>query len=147
MLLGFKDSKWYLGISEESPEETTINSIYAFITKMITTHTVDEMLEKWEFCQSEHQVRAQFSIHSNLYDLIRVYAKITINCLAMLKGHEYIMNDTFDNIKNAILTGNNIEEYVSIHTGPNTLKSILSKFGDKLTLGDKFHSVTFFLYQ
>lgn len=139
-LLGYQDSRWYLGMSASLNGETTRQAIFEFITKMTETHSVDDFLCKGQMGKTEHQVHSQFSIQANLYDIMRVYAKIAVNCLACLKGQDLIMNPAFAGIKNAILTGAHIKDHVRIHNGPSTLKSVFSQFEGRFNLGHNFHS-------
>lgn len=139
-LLGYQDSRWYLGMSENLNGETTKQAIFEFITRMTEAHTVDELLSKGQMGKSLHQVHSQFSIQANLYDIMRVYAKIAVNCLARLRGQDFILNEAFDGIKDAILTGVHIDDYVRIHNGPSTLKSVFRQFEGRFTLGRNFHS-------
>ena len=144
VLLGYQDDKWYLGLSEQQNGEIAKNAICAFTAKMSTTHSVEDLLNKGQAGQAEHQVHAEFTVQANLYDIMRVYAKIAVNCLARLKGHDYVMDPAFDGIKHAILTGENIRDYVIPQNAPNTLKTVFAQFGERLTLGSKFHSATVF---
>lgn len=144
VLLGYQDDKWYLGLSEQQNGEIAKNAIHALITKICATHTVEDLLNKGQVGQTEHQVHAEFTVQANLHDIMRVYAKIAVNCLARLKGHDYVMDPAFDGLKHAILTGENIREYVIPQNAPNTLKTIFSQFGERLTLGSKYHSATVF---
>lgn len=144
VLLGYQDDKWYLGLSEQQNGEIVKNAIHAFITKMSTSHSVEDLLDKGQVGQTEHQVHAEFTVQANLYDIMRVYAKIAVNCLARLKGHDYVMDPAFDGVKHAILTGENIKDYVIPQNAPNTLKTVFAQFGERLTLGSKFHSATIF---
>lgn len=143
LLLGYQDTRWYLGMSKNQNEEQASASVNALIRKMITTQTVDDLIKMGTVGRDKHQVQARFSMQTNLYEVLRAYAKIAVNCLARLKGHEYVMNESFNDIKSAILTGENIQEHVCIPEGSNTLKTILSKF-EQLNLGEKYHSATFF---
>lgn len=144
VLLGYQDDKWYLGLSEQQNGEITKNAVNAFITKMTTTHSVEDLLDKGQVGQTEHQVHAEFTVQANLYDIMRVYAKIAVNCLARLKGHDYVMDPAFDGVKYAILTGEGIRDYVIPQNSPNTLKTVFAQFGERLTLGSKYHSATVF---
>lgn len=139
-LLGHQDSRWYLGMSASLNGETARQAIYEFITRMTETHSVEEFLSKGQMGKTEHQVHSQFSIQANLYDIMRIYAKIAVNCLAHLKGHDFIMNQAFDGIKHAILTGANIGDYVRIHSGPSTLKAVFRQFEGRFDLGRNHHS-------
>lgn len=99
--------------------ETARQAHYEYITRMTQSHSIDELLYKGHMGKSVHQVHSQFSIQVNLYDIMRVYAKIAVNCLARLKGQDFILNPAFDGIKNAVLTGAHIDDYVRIHNSPH----------------------------
>ena len=63
--------------------------------------------------REKHFIEYQAKFKFNIIECYRVYAKIAFNCLAKLKGQEFVLQDKFDNIRNAILTGKNILHYVS----------------------------------
>ena len=144
ILIGYQDSKWYLGISANLNGETVKKDLHEFITKMIVRNPVEELLAKGQKGRSVHQIHSQFEIEVRIYDILRVYAKIAVNCLAHLKGHEFIMNKAFDGIKSAILTGIQIEDYVWIYNGPSTVKTVFKQFEERFTLGAHHHSTTIF---
>lgn len=144
LLLGQIDSEWYLGISDQQSEETAQQAIHKLIMKMSTIHLQKEITDSGQVGKTEHQVHARFTLEVNLDDIMRVYAKIAINCLAKLKGHEYAMEPAFDGVKHAILTGENIQNYVVMQDAPNTLKIILRQCGERSTLGSRFHSTMIF---
>ena len=141
-LIGYQDSRWYLGISANLNGEAIKKNLHEFITKMIVRNPVEELMAKGQTGKSVHQVHSQFEIQVRIYDVMRVYAKIAVNCLAHLKGHDFIMNKAFDGIKSAILTGVQIDDYVRIYNGPSTLKTVFKQFEERFTLGAHHHSTT-----
>ena len=79
----------------------------------------------------------------NFEDVFRVYAKIAFNALASLKEQEYVLKPEFDDIRNAILVGENILSCVTIADGKNVLKEITDRFSERVSIGDRCHSVVF----
>lgn len=142
-LLGYQDSRWFLGMSESQNGEIGRQAIHDFIVRITAKLSVDELLHKGQQGKTEHQVHSQFSIQVNLIDIMRVYAKIAVNCLAQLKGQAFVLNPAFDGIKNAIISGVGIDDYVCTHNGPSTIKSVFSQFEERFTLGSHFHSTVF----
>lgn len=65
-------------------------------------------------------------------DSLRVYAKIALNCLAALKGQDFVMSPALDEIKKAILTGEGIDRYVEPVKGSNPALSSLQQFSERL---------------
>lgn len=139
-LIGNHDSRWYLALSENHNGEAVKKSLHEFIARLTANHSIDELLCKGQMGKTEHQVHSQFSIQANLYDIMRVYAKIAVNCLARLRGQDFILNEAFSGIKDAILTGVHIDDYVRIHNGQSTLKSVFRQFEGRFKLGRNFHS-------
>ena len=84
----------------------------------------------------KHFIEQNIEFGFNIFEVYRVYAKIVFNCLAKLKGQEFVLQNKFDNIRNSIVTGKNIDKFVSL---PNLNDKDLSKI---LQLG-KAHIVTF----
>ena len=76
-------------------------------------------------------------------DFLRVYAKIAVNCLAALKGRALLESSAFDSIKRAILTGENIEEYVWKKEGPCPVSDALRIAPERLSLGERCHATVF----
>ena len=142
ILLGCKDKCWYLGISKNQNPELIKTMVFKAVQKLIAN------LEKFneQYKESEltsNQVTASFEIMFNFEDVFRVYAKIAFNALASLKGQEYVLKPEFDDIRNAILEGENILSYVTIADGKNVLKEIIDKFSERVSIGDRCHSVVF----
>lgn len=142
ILLGHKDKCWYLGISKNQNPELIKTMILSAIQKLVTN------LEKFneQYKESEltsNQITASLEIKFNYEDVFRVYAKIAFNALASLKGQEYVLMPEFDDIRKAILEGEDILSYVTIADGKNAQKEITDRFRERVNIGDRCHSVIF----
>lgn len=71
----------------------------------------------------------------------RVTAKIAFNCLAELRGSEYVMQKKFDAIRNAILTGEGIDQVVSMQEQKDNHMDVLDKIDDAKTFGRWRHTI------
>ena len=142
ILFGCKDKCWHLGVSKYQNPELIKSMVLKAVQNLIAN------LEKFneQYKESEltsNQVTASFEIMFNYEDVFRVYAKIAFNALASLKGQEYVLNPEFDDIRNAILEGEDILSYVTIADCKNVQKEITDKFSDRVSVGDRCHSVVF----
>jgi len=140
-LLGKQDNKWFLGISDKENAESIKPLIIQAVQKMSVLEPDKVLNGNANMQTSSSQVTASYSIGFNYMDCFRVYAKIAFNSLAYLRGKDYILLPEFDNIRESILTGHNILEYVCISKGENPVKEVINKFPEKLTFGEQFHSI------
>lgn len=60
----------------------------------------------------EYKANSRFSI----VDINRMYLKIAFNCLAYLYGDKFVLSPQFDTYRNAVLTGQNIEQFIGHDT-------------------------------
>lgn len=61
---------------------------------------------------SKNNVTLNLDLKVNLYQHYRVVAKIAFNCLAKLRGQEFVLQPWFDTFRKAILTGKGVERFV-----------------------------------
>lgn len=142
-LLGAKDRRWFLGISEKENPEDIKPHLQNLIHKISSENSEAVLAHAGEFACEGHQVEVAFSFEGNFLDYLRVYAKIAVNCLAALKGQALLRSCVFDAIKRAILTGEDIEQYVWKIKGPDPVSSTLMAFPERLSLGKRCHAVAF----
>lgn len=142
-LLGVVENRWFLGISKDENSETVKPKLKTAIDQ-ITSEDVDMLFSGKGPTERKEQVGVEFSFTFNYVDVMRVYAKIAVNCLAEVKGHEFVMNPALDEIKQAILTGEDIEKYTTHAKGPNPIPERLWSFPDRVLLGDRLHCAVFF---
>lgn len=141
-LLGLHDKRWYLGIAKGEYIESIRPHLVELISKM-TSHESEKSLPKSKIASSTHQVHSSFSIKANLFDISRVIAKIALNCLASLKGQEFVLEESFAAIKHAILTGENISQHVWISDGANPILELFKSIPKDISIGSKCHSTVF----
>ena len=142
VLLGHKDKCWYLGIAKNQNPELIKPMVLKAIQKLIAN--IEKFNKQYKESKStSNQVTASFEIMFNCEDVFRVYAKIAFNALASLKGQEYVLKPEFDDIRNAILDGEDILAYVTIAKGKNAQKEITDRFSERVSVGDTCHSVVF----
>lgn len=141
-LLGLRDKRWYLGVGKGEDAETIRPHLVELVSKIASRET-KKSLAKSEIAMSSHQVHSTFSIKANFYDILRVTAKIALNCLAALKGQEFVLAEGFSDIKHSILTGENIFQQVWISDGPNPIIELLKSIPKDISIGDKCHSTVF----
>ena len=142
-LLGYKDQRWFLGISEQENPESIKPHLQNLIKKLSSIDAESSLSCSGEIISEKHQVEAAFSFEGNYLDYLRVYAKIAFNCLAVLKGPELLQSSAFDNIRQAILTGENISMYVWQANGPNPISNTVRRVPDRFPLGDRCHVTAF----
>lgn len=142
-LLGKLEGIWYLAVStQENPEE--VKPLLKKFVQKFSSSSAEEILNTGSRPKHlVHQVTADFSLSFNYLDCLRVYGKIALNCLAHLKGHDFVLDSSFEGIKQVILTGKDIENYIRPVEGPSPLPSVLHNFPDQLPLGKQCHSATF----
>lgn len=112
-LLGYHNKCWYLGIPKSENGDTTKKHA-AHTVSMLRELTVETILtdNRNTPLYREEQVALYQEMAFNWIDILRVYAKIAFNCLAFLKGRDYVLQEAFDPLRQAILTGEQIAYYV-----------------------------------
>lgn len=142
-LLGAADNRWFLGISTSENPDSVKPKLKKIVTQ-IAAMDADTLLSKKDLSKHEQRVEAEFSFTFNYVDIMRVYAKIAVNCLAAVKGYEFVRNPALNGIKRAILTGDGIEKYAAHSKGPNPIPERLRSFPDRVLLGERPHCTVFF---
>ena len=101
MIIGFFENKYYVSTTGSRPEvEHVQRSIQVFLDKF----------REEEICEIEQHVKQNFSFTEN-EEIARVYAKVAMNTLSLLRGKEYAMHTNFDEIREWILTGKSKNEF------------------------------------
>ncbi len=101
IIIGFFDEKYYVATNSEQVNEASIKKdIYAFIKSF--------KMKELEYGE-HHAVQSHIFMENS--DIARVYAKVAINVLALLKGVEYASHTNFSNIRNWIVSGESSNDY------------------------------------
>lgn len=102
VIIGFFENHYYVTVAGDRPEiEYVQNKIHVFLRNFR-----DE-----EFHSGEHRVTQHHSIQENP-SIARMYAKVAMNTLALLKGADYVTHSNFDKIRTWILTGDFQEDFL-----------------------------------
>lgn len=113
MIIGFFEGKYYVSATGMRPSVEYIQEkIGIFLNN---------------FCEGElqkgvHHVQQNYHLVEN-EEIARVYAKVAMNTLALVKGKEYAMHKNFDEIREWILTGKSKCEFFCL---PSLLTNELS---------------------
>ena len=121
MIIGFFEGKYYVSTSGLRP---AVESIQKKIKYFL------EHFFFFYFQEEEHQVQQNYRLVENT-QIGRMYAKVAMNTLALLKGKEYAMHKNFDNIRKWILTGKSQVDFdCSPRVFPNGINHIEKIFPD-----------------
>lgn len=101
MIIGFFDGKYYVASSGLRPVDE-------YIQKKIQNFL--DHFHEGEIQRGEHHVKQNHRLVEN-EEIARVYAKIAMNTLALIKGKEYAMHRNFDELRKWILTGESQSEF------------------------------------
>ena len=142
-LLGYKERRWFLGVSEKENPEEIKPRLQALVAELAAAESGTVLDCTGEIVCTQHPVEVAFSFQCNYLDYLRVYAKIAVNCLAALKGQALLRSCAFDGIKRAILTGEDIEQSVWQAEGPDPVSGTLRAFPERLELGGRCHAAAF----
>lgn len=110
--IGIVKKQAYLGLHETMSEDearrymkTTIELVRNDRVKISDDVSIEYVKQ-----QVKYQKKLAFIVSA----VQRVYAKIAFNTLAYLKGQDFVLREEFDSIRKAILTGNDISNFVSM---------------------------------
>lgn len=127
IILGQAGNRWYLAARPEIDEEK-LKSETAKEIRLLALAYEQEMLNQSATSEEEKRPSGidgfgnlcveKSQVTSNMHQMIdmnaymRVVAKIAFNCLAEVRGRDYVMQAKFDSIREAILTGEEIDHVV-----------------------------------
>ncbi len=112
IIIGSINNQIYIGVSNCMKYDLA-NSYLEKIAKLIQEGNIKAN----DSISTEHikeHVVYENSIRFSPNSISRVYAKIAFNVLAKIKGQRFVLRNEFDTITNSIVTGTDIEKYVSM---------------------------------
>lgn len=109
-LLGYQNGKWFLAFHPQEDEENALDK--ARRVAALVAGDRERLEQTSQVKASSSQVTAHYKHCMDLKDYYRFIAKIAFNTVAHLYGREAVLSECFDGIRQAILTGEQIEEYV-----------------------------------
>jgi len=139
-ILGVHNNRWFIVINESCSYDescdlySTALSGFLRINKEGLLGQIDKI--KYHSGNTETNLKLNFDLSDNY----RVAAKTAFNCLAYLKGADFVLSKQFDSIRKAIYSGENIAKYVSLANTESHSSSLFEMF-DKASLGKHLHLV------
>lgn len=136
-LLGYYNGRFFLGLHPNANNEET----FSYVKKMVPKVCVGLKLQTFPENAKVHksQVHSNFAHCMDMKAYFRLVAKVAFNAAAYLNGREFMLADDFDGIRNAIVTGEEIERYVQF-ANDSPLK-VFKELNYEQFVGRNFHSV------
>lgn len=156
IILGKESGRWYLAVSTGGGEETLKANLIKEL-RLLGAAYEQELLNQSGAClqdkrptgiegfgtahRAEKHVTSDIRQEIDLYAYYRVVAKIAFNCLAEVRGREYAMQQKFDPVREAILTGKDIEQMVMMPGKENSHADVLNKLENAKGFGVWRHMI------
>lgn len=156
IILGQAGNRWYLAARPEMDEEK-LKSETAKEIRLLALACEQEMLNQSATSEEEkipsgidgfgNLCVEKSQVTSNMHQMIdmnaykRVVAKIAFNCLAEVRGRDYVMQPKFDFIREAILTGEEINHVVFFQERDKKHTEVLDSLGNAKGFGVWRHTV------
>jgi len=159
-ILGFHSGKWYIAYNPIQNVETVVQGMSQFVSAVIEQTPNEKVNEMREGIKNlsihSSQITMDMSTKFNVNDYYRILAKIALNCLAHLKGDDFVLQSEFDSIRKAIYNGEAMGKYFDqmIYNTKNIFDKEQGSFGDifrhtesqigQNLLSDHYHCIFFF---
>ena len=155
VILGKESGRWYLATSTDKEEvlkeelmkdlrllgtaneKGLLNASNADAQENKSSGIVDLQMPH----KGRNHVTSDIRQEIDLYAYYRVVAKIAFNCLAEVRGREYVMQQKFDPVREAILTGKDIERMVMMPGKENSHADVLNKLENAKGFGVWRHMI------
>lgn len=139
-LLGYHNGKWFLGLhpnSDEDGAKRMAKQVAALVTKERERYE-----QVAQLTASSEQVTVHYQHAMFLDDYYRVIAKIAFNAVAYMYGREVVMAECFDGIRQAILSGEQIEEYVFFTNSEDSMR-VFEQLNYQSIMGREAHWIVY----
>lgn len=137
-LLGYHNGKWFLAFHPQEDEENARDKAVR-IAKLVASEP-ERLQQTAQVKASSEQVTVHYKHCMDLKDYYRVIAKIAFNTMAYLHGREAVLAECFDDIRQAILTGERIDEFVSFTNEEDSMR-VFEELNYQAILGKDAHWV------
>lgn len=137
-LLGYHNGKWFLAFHPQEDEENVRDKAVR-VAKLVAGEP-QRLQQTAQVKASSEQVTVHYKHCMDLKDYYRVIAKIAFNTMAYLYGREAVLAECFDDIRQAILTGERIDEFVRFTNEEDSMR-VFEKLNYQDILGKDAHWV------
>lgn len=156
VILGHESGRWYLAAATGTEAEPLKADLIEEL-KQLGKAYMQELLNQSEtetqemkplgmeglgkLCKEKSQITSNMRQEIDLFAYYRVVAKIAFNCLAKVRGREYVMQQKFDSIREAILTGKDIDKMVFMQKYDEAHGKLLDDLGQAKNFGAWRHTI------
>lgn len=120
--LGFINKRFYVGAHNQLSEKQIRNYLKGFLD---TFNNSSPEKHHIRHDKKEALIEYQSYLTVNIVECMRVCAKIAFNCLACIKGQNFVLQKEFNEIRYAIVTGENIKNLVTLYPPEDNYTNML----------------------
>lgn len=137
-ILGSHKGKWFLAYNSAIDENLIKQEVNKFVDKIKNKELDIEQSQECKVIRENPRFEIKYAMDMNKF--FRFFAKVAFNVSTYLNGKEFMFSECFDGIRKAIISGENINDYVSL-CPENPMVKIFDSFNYKEKYGEHLHSV------
>ena len=137
-ILGNHKGKWFLAYNSVLEEDIIKQEVNKFVDKIKDKELNIDQSQEYKVVKENPKFEIKYAMDMN--KLFRFCAKVAFNVSTYLNGKEFMLNECFDGIREAIISGKNINDYVSL-CPENPMAKTFDSLYYKEKYGEYLHSV------
>lgn len=137
-ILGNHKGKWFLAYNSVLEEDIIKQEVNKFVDKIKDKELNIDQSQEYKVIKENPKFEIKYAMDMN--KLFRFCAKVAFNVSTYLNGKEIMLNECFDGIREAIISGKNINDYVSL-CPENPMAKTFDSLYYKEKYGEYLHSV------
>lgn len=137
-ILGNHKGKWFLAYNSVLEEDIIKQEVNKFVDKIKDKELNIDQSQEYKVIKENPKFEIKYAMDMN--KLFRFCAKVAFNVSTYLNGKEFMLNECFDGIREAIISGKNINDYVSL-CPENPMAKTFDSLYYKEKYGEYLHSV------
>ena len=139
-ILGNHNGRWFLAYNSMLDKNVIEQEITESISKIKNKNFMVDESEEHKIIRKQPEFKIKYKMDMNKF--FRFCAKVAFNVSTHLNGKEFMLNECFDEIREAIISGENINNYV--HLCPENLTKTFGRIHYTDKYGEHIHSVICF---
>lgn len=137
-ILGNHKGKWFLAYNSVLEEDIIKQEVNKFVDKIKDKELNIDQSQEYKVIRENPKFEIKYAMDMN--KLLRFCAKVAFNVSTYLNGKEFMLNESFDGIREAIISGKNINDYVSL-CPENPMAKTFDSLHYKEKYGEHLHAV------
>ena len=139
-ILGNHNGRWFLAYNSMLDKNVIEQEITESISKIKNKNFMVDESEEHKIIRKQPEFKIKYKMDMNKF--FRFCAKVAFNVSTHLNGKKFMLNECFDEIREAIISGENINNYV--HLCPENLTKTFGRIHYTDKYGEHIHSVICF---